>query len=322
MIDFAIPQDIKDIRARVGAFIDAHVLPAEAEIGTRPYFSIVADLQAKARTAGLWCPFIPAEWGGMGLGHLANAVVQVEVGRSPLAAWAMNCMGPQDATMLTLLEHGTQEQKERFLVPLVSGERRICFSMTERAAGSDATGMRTTAVRDGEDWILNGEKWFSSSASISNYALVMAQTDPDAPRHRQFTARYALERETFGQALADRQGIQWMLADCARDLYIARLMVLHIAYKMEHGLDIGQENSIAKNFIADMLSSVVDTALQIHGALGYTLDTPLAAWYAEVRMQHLVDGPDEVHRWRIGRHVLAAQRKSGTTAAAAGGDLF
>jgi acyl-CoA dehydrogenase len=406
MIDFSVPDEIKDIRAQVARFIDAHVLPAEAEAGTRPYFDIVAGLQAQARAAGLWCPFIPAEWGGMGLGPLANAVVQIEVGRSRLAAWAMNCMGPQDATMLTLLEHGTQEQKERFLVPLVNAERRVCFSMTERAAGSDATGMRTTAVRDGEDWILNGEKWFSSSASISDYALVLARTDPAAPRHQQFTAflvelpdpgyqiirdvptlheavepgypgentgghaevrlcdlrvpdrevgggfamgqhrlgygrlrhgmwsiakaqraldmaaAYALERETFGQPLADRQGIQWMLADCARDLYIARLMVLHIAYKMEHGLDISQENSIAKNFVADMLSSVVDTALQIHGALGYTLDTPLAAWYAEVRMQHLVDGPDEIHRWRIGRNVLSAQRKDGSTAAAAGGDLF
>jgi len=417
VIDFTIPAGIQQTRARVAAFIDEHVLPAEAEIGARPFFDIVADLQAQARKRGLWCPFIPTEWGGMGLGHLANAVVQVEVGRSHLAAWAMNCMGPQDATMLTLLDHGTQEQKERFLVPLVNAERRICFSMTERAAGADATGMRTTAVQvegkgeaGGGDWILNGEKWFSSSASISDYALVMARTDPDAPRHRQFTtflvelpdpgyqiirdvptlheaverrypgdntgghaevrirdlrvphrnvigevgggfamgqhrlgygrirhgmwsiaraqraldlaARHALERETFGAPLADRQGIQWMLADCARDLYLARLMVLHIAYKMEHGLDISQENSMAKNFVADMLSSVVDTALQIHGALGYTMDTPLAAWYAEVRMQHLVDGPDEVHRWRIGRNVLAAQRKHGSTASAAGGDLF
>ena len=410
MIDFTIPAELQEIRQRVAAFIDAHVLPAEAQIGARPYFGIVAELQAKARADGLWCPFIPVEWGGMGLGHLANAVVQIEVGRSPLAAWAMNCMGPQDATMLSLLEHGTQEQLERFLVPLVNAEKRICFSMTERAAGSDATGMRTTAVRDGEDWVLNGEKWFSSSASTSDYALVMARTDPDAPRHRQFStflvelpdpgyqiirdvptlheaverrypgestgghaevrirdlrvpqcnvigevgggfamgqhrlgygrirhgmwsiakaqraldlaAGYALQRETFGQPLAGRQGIQWMLADCARDLYIARLMVLHIAYKMEHGLDISQENSMAKNFIADMLSSVVDTALQIHGALGYTMDTPLAAWYAEVRMQHLVDGPDEVHRWKIGRNVLAAQRRHGSTASAAGGDLF
>ena len=82
-----------------------------------------------------------------------------------------------------------------------------------------------------------------------------------AQRALDMAAQHALERRTFGQILADRQGVQWMLADCARDLYIARLMVLHIAYKMEHGLDISQENSIAKNFIADMLSSVVDTAL-------------------------------------------------------------
>ena len=118
-----------------------------------------------------------------------------------------------------------------------------------------------------------------------------------AQRALDMAAAHVLERQTFGKPLADRQGVQWMLADCARELYIARLMLLHIAYKTEHGLDIGQENSIAKNFIADMLSKVVDTAIQIHGALGYTLDTPLAAWYTEVRMQHLVDGPDEVHRW-------------------------
>ncbi len=103
---------------------------------------------------------------------------------------------------------------------------------------------------------------------------------------------------------------------------MSRLMVLRIAHKMEHGLDISQENLIAKNFIADMLSSVVDTALQIHGALGYTPDTPLAAWYAEVRMQHLVDRPDEVHRWRIG---AASWRHSGNRAPPSQrpyGDLF
>ena len=88
-----------------------------------------------------------------------------------------------------------------------------------------------------------------------------------AQRALDMAAAHALERRTFGQNLSDRQGVQWMLADCARDLYIARLMVLHIAYKMERGLDISQENSIAKNFIADMLSSVVDTALQIRGRL-------------------------------------------------------
>jgi acyl-CoA dehydrogenase len=412
MVDFAIPEDVKQIRAAVAAFVDEHVLPAEAQIGTRPFFAIVEELQAAARSRGLWCPFVPREWGGMGLGHLANAMVQIELGRSfsHLGAWALNCMGPQDATMLTLIEHGTERQKEKYLKPLVDGDIRICFSMTERAAGSDATGMRTSAVRDGDHWVLNGEKWFASSASISQLALVMARTDPDAPRHEQFTtflvelpdpgfaivrnipvmgedaknrfgeevtgghaevriedlvvpdenvlggtgqgfamgqhrlgygrlrhgmwsvakAQAALDmataravgRETFGRRLADRQGIQWMLAECAEQLYVTRLMILHIADKMERGLDLGQENSIAKNYIAHMLHHVIDMAIQVHGSLGYTHDTPLAGWYTEVRAQRLVDGPDEVHRWRVGRNVVKAYERDGTTAAATGGDLF
>ena len=96
MIDFEIPGDVKELRARVARFIDDHVLPAEAEVGTRPYFDIVEELQGKARAEGLWCPFVPVEWGGMGLGHLANAIVQIEVGRSfsMLAAWALELHGP------------------------------------------------------------------------------------------------------------------------------------------------------------------------------------------------------------------------------------
>jgi acyl-CoA dehydrogenase len=132
----------------------------------------------------------------------------------------------------------------------------------------------------------------------------------------------AVERITFGQRLADRQGMQWMLADCAEKLYITRLLVLHIAYKMERGLDLRQENSIAKNYIAHMLEEVIDTALQLHGSLGYTLDTPLAGWAAHARSQRLVDGPDEVHRWTVGRNVIRALERDGATAAAAGGDLF
>jgi acyl-CoA dehydrogenase len=355
---------------------------------------------------------VPVEYGGMGLGHLANAIVQIEVGRSftHLAAWAMNCMGPQDATMLTLAEHGTDEQKARYLVPLVQGDIRICFSMTERAAGADATGMQTTAVRRGDEWVLNGEKWFSSGASGAQVALVMAKTDASAPRHQQFTtflvdlpdpgyqivrnipvlgeeherrfegevtmghaevvirdlvvpegnilgglgggfgmgqhrlgygrlrhgmwsiakaqaaidmaADRALHRVTFGERLADRQGVQWMLADCAEKLYVTRLMVLHLAYKMERSLDLRQENSIAKTYIAHMLCDVIDTAIQLHGSLGYTHDLPLAGWLNEARGNRIVDGPDEVHRWMVGRNVLKAFERDGTSAAATGGDLF
>jgi acyl-CoA dehydrogenase len=409
-IDFEIPAEAKAIRERVRAWVHDECVPAEKELlAGRDYKELLGELRAKARGQGLWCPFIPKEHGGMGLGPLANALVQMELGESYLGALSMNTQGPDDATMMTLLAHGTDYQKEKFLGPLLNGEKRICYSMTEKAAGADATGMRTRAEKDGnENYVLNGEKWFSSAASVADIALVMARTDPDAPRHQQFStfivelpnpgyrilrdiptmglegplshilggghseieikdlvvpaanllggegigfnmgqhrlaygrlrhgmhnvamAQRALdmatarvtERSTFGRKLSERQGVQFMLADCASELYMARLMLLHIAYKAEKGMDLRQENSIAKVFLAHMVHKVVDTAIQLHGALGYSRDTPLAAWYTHIRAQRLVDGPDEVHRWTVGRNVIKAYEKHGTTASAAGGDLL
>ena len=135
-----------------------------------------------------------------------------------------------------------------------------------------------------------------------------------AQRALDMAAEHVTNRSTFGQRLADRQGVQWMLADCASELYIARLMLLHIAYKAENGMDLRQENSIAKVYLAHMVHKVVDTAIQLHGALGYSQDTPLARWYTQIRAQRLVDGPDEVHRWTVGRNVIKAY-EHGTTAA-------
>lgn len=409
-IDFEIPAEAKAIRAKVRQFVHDECVPAEQALADGGDFkTILAGLRAKARAQGLWCPFIPVEYGGMGLGPLANALVQMELGESHLGALSMNSQGPDDATMLTLLAHGTEYQKEKYLKPLLNGEKRVCYSMTEKAAGADATGMQTRAVKDGnENYVLNGEKWFSSAASAADLAVVMAMTDPDAPRHQRYStfivelpnpgyiikrdietmaaegpftkvmggghseieikdlvvpaenllggegngfnmgqhrlaygrlrhgmhnvamAQRALDlatahvtqRSTFGQLLSDRQGVQWMLADCASELYMARLMLLHIAYKAEKGMDLRQENSIAKVFLAHMVHKVVDTAIQLHGALGYSHDTPLARWYTHIRSQRLVDGPDEVHRWTVGRNVIKAYQQFGTTASAAGGDLI
>ena len=143
-----------------------------------------------------------------------------------------------------------------------------------------------------------------------------------AQRALDLATEHVTSRETFGQPLEDRQGVQFMLAECASQLYIARLMLMHIAYKAENGMDLRQENGIAKVFLANMVHKVVDTAIQLHGALGYSLDTPLAAWYTHIRSQRLVDGPDEVHKWITGKNVIRAFRQDGTTAAAAGGDLL
>lgn len=408
MIDFEIPEDVKAVRNKVRKFVQEECHPAEKICTADNYEEVLAELRGKARSQGLWCPFIPQEHGGMGLRPLANALVQMELGESFLGALSMNTQGPDDATMLTLLEHGTEDQREKYLKPLLNGEKRICYSMTEKAAGADATGMQTTAELDGDEWVLNGEKWFSSSANVADIAVVMAKTDPDAPRHEQYStfivelpspgyeivrdietmqphtalgiklggshseikienlrvpreailggrgqgfnmgqhrlaygrlrhgmhnvamAQRALDlaaeqvttRETFGERLANRQGVRWMMADCAAEIYKARLMLLHIAYKAERGEDLRQENGIAKVFLANMVHQVVDTSLQLHGALGYSHDTPLASWYTSIRSQRLVDGPDEVHRWRTGANVIKAYEKYGTTASACGGELF
>jgi acyl-CoA dehydrogenase len=409
-IDFEIPEEAKAIRARVREWVQDECIPAEKRLKDKEsYKTVLAELRAKARAQGLWCPFIPKEHGGMGLGPLANALVQMELGQSHLGALSMNSQGPDDATMLTLLAHGTDYQKEKFLKPLLNGEKRICYSMTEKAAGADATGMQTRAEKKGNSaYMLNGEKWFSSAASAADIALVMAKTNPDAPRHQQFSTfivelpnpgyniirdiktmavegplshimggghseveikdlevpaenllggegngfnmgqhrlaygrlrhgmhnvamaqraldlatKHVTSRSTFGKKLSERQGVQFMLADCATELYMARLMLLHIAYKAERGMDLRQENGIAKVFLAHMVHKVVDTAIQLHGALGYSQDTPLASWYTHIRSQRLVDGPDEVHRWTTGRNVIKAYEKYGTTASAAGGDLL
>jgi acyl-CoA dehydrogenase len=409
-IDFQIPTEAKALRARVRDWVHNECVPAEQRLlDGEDYKTVLGELRKKARDQGFWCPFVPKEHGGMGLGPLANALVQMELGESYLGALSMNTQGPDDATMLTLLENGTDFQKDKFLRPLLDGQKRICYSMTEKAAGADATGMQTRAEKDGKgNYVLNGEKWFSSAASVADIALVMAKTNPEAPRHRQFStflvelpnpgynikrdietmavhgplahilggghseieikdlvvpeenllggegngfsmgqhrlaygrlrhgmhnvamAQRALDmatahitqRKTFGTMLEDRQGVQFMLADCASQLYIARLMLMHIAYKAENGMDMRQENGIAKVFLANMVHKVVDTAIQLHGALGYSQDTPLAAWYTHIRSQRLVDGPDEVHRWTTGRNVIKAFKAHGTTASAAGGDLL
>jgi len=409
-IDFDIPEEAKAVRLRVRQWVQDECIPAEKRVVDKDsYKAVLAELRTKARAQGLWLPFIPKEYGGMGLGPLANALVQMELGQSHLGALSMNSQGPDDATILTLLAHGTDYQKEKYLKPLLNGEMRVCYSMTEKASGADATGMQTRAVKDGnENYILNGEKWFSSAATAADLALVMAMTDPDAPRHQRYStfivelpnpgyiikrdiptmaaegplshimggghaeidikdlkvpaenllggegngfnmgqhrlaygrlrhgmhnvamaqraldmaAAHVTKRETFGKLLSERQAVQFMLAECATQLYIARLMLLHIAYKAEKGLDLRQENSIAKVYLAHMVHHVVDTAIQLHGALGYSRDTPLAAWYTHIRSQRLVDGPDEVHRWTVGRNVIKAFQKDGTTAAAAGGDLL
>jgi acyl-CoA dehydrogenase len=402
-IDFTLPPDVVAVRTRVRAFMEGEVLPAEARMraegGWRRGY---AALREQARAAGLWAPHMPAEYGGMGLGPLAMAFVSAECGRTMMGAYVLNCHAPDEGNMHTLLHHGTAEQKERYLRPLVDGRVRSCFAMTEpEVAGSDPTGLRTTAVRDGDGWVLNGHKWFISGARGAAFAIVVAQSDPaaDPPQarntafivdtetpgftivrdvetmagrgnhceirletvrvpdaavlggrgggHRLGQARLgparlahcmrwigtaetalelltgrALTRALHGGVLADKQLVQAMMAESAMELYAAKLMVLHAAYLIEHELPFRQEVSIAKHHVANMLWRIVDRAIQVHGALGYSTDTPLESMLRHARAARLVDGADEVHLQQIAAHVIAAFREDGTTRRATGRDLL
>ncbi|MEO7804495.1 MAG: acyl-CoA dehydrogenase family protein [Actinomycetota bacterium] len=401
MISFEIPAELDRIRIKVREFIEAEVLKQEEVLRTDAgdFERVVADLRARARTLGLYNPHLPAEYGGLGLGPLGMALVSQECGVSGLASLALNCMAPDEGNMHLLHHAASPQQLERYLKPLAAGEMRSCFAMTEKGAGSDPLSIRTQAVQQDDGWVLNGDKWFITGADGAGFAIVVAQTDPDAkPAYAGYTlflvdsdnpgwqiireiptmgtdgpgghcevhirdcvvqgdavlggigmgyalaqvrlgparlahamrwigvaqrsldlaAERALQRETFGAPLAERQSIQWMLADSAIELYAARLMVLHAAYLIENNMEFRQEVSMAKVFISESLGHIVDRALQIHGSLGYSTDLPLEQFYRDARAARIYDGASEVHRMVIARNVLNASRNSGSTKSATG----
>ena len=406
-IDFTLTPELEEIRARVRAFIDDVVKPAENRIegrdsteplGERDRILVLLDLRGQAQAAGLWLPQMPVEWGGMGLGHVALAMVQAEAAKSYYGPWVLNCQAPDEGNMHTLLHWATPEQAEKYLRPLCEGRVWSCFAMTEpEVAGSDPTLIQTRAYPDGDEWVINGHKWFISNAHRANFAILVCRTedDPDIPQaansafiidlpHEGWTevrqietmhgstghseiliedlrvhndqmlggrgqghllgqyrlgpARLAhcmrwiaqaetaldmmvdrsINRFSHGSLLAEKQGIQWMIADSAMELYQAKLMVLHAAHKIDQGVDFKSEVSMAKHFVANMLNRVIDRSIQVHGALGYSTDTPLAHMYQHARWARLADGADEVHQMRIAQRTIAAYTDEGTTRRATG----
>jgi alkylation response protein AidB-like acyl-CoA dehydrogenase len=182
--ELAPGEQIEGLRARYRAFMEEHVYPNERTLRTDDP-GLIRSLRAKAREQGLWAPHVPPEAGGTGQGFLAYALLNEEIGRSTYAQLVFGCQAPDAGNAEILHLYGTAEQKERWLRPLVAGEVRSFFSMTEpEVPGSDPTTLRTTAVRDGEEWVIDGHKWFSSGADGAAFGIVMAVTDPGAEQHR------------------------------------------------------------------------------------------------------------------------------------------
>jgi alkylation response protein AidB-like acyl-CoA dehydrogenase len=183
MIGFA-SERAEGVVARIREFVEGELFPLEEMFrakGFEKLLPLLAEKRERVKALGLWGPHLPEELGGMGLALLEFAHVSEALGRSPLGHYAFNCQAPDVGNMEILHLFGTAEQKERFLRPLAAGEIRSCFSMTEpEHAGSNPVWMSTTAEKDGDDYVINGHKWFTSSADGAAFAIVMAITNPEA----------------------------------------------------------------------------------------------------------------------------------------------
>ncbi|HUH02672.1 MAG TPA: acyl-CoA dehydrogenase family protein [Kofleriaceae bacterium] len=186
-MDFSVPAHTKELLARVRAFVTDEVLPAEEQVlhaGFASSDALLGELRSKVKAAGMWGPQIPKELGGMELTLLDHGMVSEELGRSPLGHYIFGCQAPDAGNIEILHKYGTEAQQARWLGPLARGEIRSCFSMTEPdTAGSNPTELACMAVRDGDDYVITGKKWFTSAADGAAFAIVMAVTNPDASKH-------------------------------------------------------------------------------------------------------------------------------------------
>lgn len=387
MTIFDVPESVRPLRARVAEFLDKHVYPVESELlaGGEGGRAILRDLEARAKEEGLWALGHPTHLGGGGLSMLDYAYVNEVIGRSEPATQVFGTTTLQ--TVLMLDPVATEEQRRRWVLPSVAGDLRLAFAMTEPGvSSSDPTQFETAARLDGDDWIINGRKWFISAADRSAATIVMCRTEPDdVPAHQAFSmivvprdtpgfnivrdievmgmhgvmsghfeiefdrarvpssailgrrgqgfelaqrrlgpgrifhcmrwlgasqrafdylCQRANSRLLNGRPLADRQLVQKFVFDSYQDIMASRLLVLNAAAKIDAGDQARVELSSIKVHCAQTVASVLDRAMQVHGAEGMSNLLPLESMYREARFGRVVDGPDEAHVQRVAKRIL------------------
>jgi acyl-CoA dehydrogenase len=187
-VDFTVSEKIQTVLDLINEFVERELIPLEPELHRRDFRELLPVLAEKRRMVKemeLWAPNHPREYGGMGLGLVDHGLVSEALGRTPLGHYTFNCQAPDAGNIEILHQHGTDEQKQRWLGPLVQGEIRSCFAMTEvDTAGSNPVLLEDTAVEDGDEWVINGHKWYTSAADGAELCIVMAVTEPDASPHQ------------------------------------------------------------------------------------------------------------------------------------------
>jgi acyl-CoA dehydrogenase len=379
---------------QVQGFLDDHIYPNEATYlaqiaeGDRwQPIPVVQELKQRAKAAGLWNLFLPDSDLGAGFSNLEYASLCELMGRSVMAPEVFNCAPPDTGNMEVLVRYGTEAHKSRWLTPLLAGEIRSAFAMTEPdVASSDATNICTRIERSGNDYVINGHKWFISGAGDPRCKvfIVMGKTDPNAVRHKQqsmilvpadtpgvnikrmmtvfgyddaphghaditfdnvrvpaenlllgegrgfeiaqgrlgpgrihhcmriigaaeraleLMCKRALNRTAFGSRLSEKGGLRQEIARSRMDIDQARLLTLNAAHMMDTVGNKAARAEIAmiKVVAPVMACRVIDRAIQVHGAMGVSQDTGLAASYALIRSLRLADGPDEVHMETIAK---------------------
>ena len=400
-MDLGISAKVKPVLGEVKNFIDTEILPLEMEYhrevgkGSRWEFTnrqaeIIEGLKRKAKARNLWNFFLTHWKGGYGLNTVEYAYIAEETGRSFLAPEVFNCAAPDTGNMEVLARYCNDEQKEKWLKPLLNGEIRSAYAMTEPSvASSDASNISMSCIEDGDEWVLNGEKiWISGAGDPRcKIMIVMCNSSPDGPRHSQhsqvlvpfdtpgvknlrpmtvmnvddaphghmhmrFTdvrvpkeniilgigrgfevaqgrlgpgrihhcmrsigvaeaalrllCKRAVTRKAFGRPLAKLGGNVDIIADARINIEMTRLLCLKAAWLMDNvGTDAAQPFiSMIKVAAPTMTSRIIDEAIQMHGGIGLSQDSPLSIWYGAQRALRYADGPDAVHRMVIGRREL------------------
>ena len=381
-MDFELPEDLRMMKETLRRFIDAEVIPIEREAydGHEMVPEIRARLEARARELGIWMIDVPEDYGGMGLGLLARVLVWEETGRTIAFPRRKPWIFGHDASPI-LLRFLRDDQKEKYLWPCLRGEKYAAFAQTEPDAGGDPASMKTTAVRDGGEYVINGMKRFVTGADRADFAQVICVTDrekgarggiscilvdmdtdgvevlrrqetmmDDLPcevgfrdarvpaenlvgkegdgfrmaqnwitfgrmRHGalglgtmerclELGASYAGQRVTFGEKLADRQAVQWMLVDTYAERHQLRLMLYDAAARYDRGEDVRYLTYMCK-YLGDRLGfTAADRCLQIHGGIGLTTDLPIEKLWRDARSFMITEGPEEILKMALARQVL------------------